>query len=117
MKWETHVEMVTNLRKPAEDIMKMLTTGKVDLWHAATGISGEAGELLDGVKKHVVYGQPLDIDNIIEELGDLEFYMEHIRQRCGISRMDTLRHNMVKLNKRYGDGYSDKAAQERVDKK
>lgn len=37
----------------------------------ATGVSGEAGELLDAVKKSVVYKKPLDRENVVEELGDL----------------------------------------------
>ena len=44
------------------------------------GVSGEAGELLDAVKKAVIYRKPLDLENVIEELGDLEFYMEGLRQ-------------------------------------
>jgi hypothetical protein len=34
--------------------------------HCVVGISGEAGELLDAVKKTWVYGKALDHDNLIE---------------------------------------------------
>jgi NTP pyrophosphatase (non-canonical NTP hydrolase) len=81
-----------------------------------TGVSGEAGELLDAIKKYVVYNKPIDLENVIEELGDLEFYMEKIRQNLGITREQTLVANIEKLGKRYANGYSDKAAQERADK-
>ena len=75
------------------------------------------GELLDAIKKFVVYNKELDIANVIEELGDLEFYMEGLRQCLRISREETLRENMVKLGKRYREAvYSDKAANERADK-
>lgn len=53
--------------------------------HAAVGLAGEAGELLDAVKKTWVYGKRLDRDNAIEELGDLEFYAEALRANLGIS--------------------------------
>lgn len=42
--------------------------------------------------------------------------MEGLRQRLGITREETITGNIVKLGKRYADGYSDKAAQERADK-
>jgi NTP pyrophosphatase (non-canonical NTP hydrolase) len=86
------------------------------MWHAATGIIGEAGELIDAIKKHVIYNKPLDHANIVEELGDLEFYMEYMRQVTGTTREETLAQNMAKLGIRYAKGYSDQAAQVRADK-
>lgn len=52
-----------------------LRTAKVinpamDLFHAKVGIVGEIGELCDAFKKHYVYGKPLDLVNLKEELGD-----------------------------------------------
>ncbi len=83
----------------------------------AIGISGEAGELLDAIKKQVIYRKPLDRENVLEELGDLEFYMEGIRQGLGITREQCLAANIAKLGKRYeGMRYTDTAAQERADK-
>jgi NTP pyrophosphatase (non-canonical NTP hydrolase) len=109
--------MVRALVKPGAKITDQLTAEQADLWHGATGVSGEAGELLDAVKKHVVYQKDLDRENVIEELGDLEFYMEQIRQNLGITREETLDHNIDKLRVRYeGLQYSDAAAHARVDK-
>lgn len=113
----THPELVKALVKAPADIRATLDDSKVDLIHAVLGISGEAGELLDAVKKHAVYNKELDRENVIEELGDLEFYMEQLRQRLGITRQETLDANIAKLAKRYaGLNYSDKAAQDRADK-
>jgi len=96
---------------------KDMGTTRDNLAHAAMGVSGEAGELLDGIKKFWAYNKPLDLENIVEELGDLEFYMEALRQELGVSRNETLEYNMIKLNKRYHSGkYSDQQAQERADK-
>ena len=112
-----HAEMVRTLVKPGAAILEQLDPSKVDAMHAAIGIAGEAGELLDGVKKHVIYNKPLDRENITEELGDLEFYMEQLRQNIGVTREETLAANMAKLAVRYnGMRYSDQAAQDRVDK-
>ena len=84
--------------------------------HAAVGIAGEAGEILDAVKKRWVYDKPLDFENMIEELGDLEFYMQALRMLLGVSREEIIRHNYEKLNKRYPSGYTDAAAIARADK-
>ena len=80
------------------------------------GVSGEAGELLDAIKKFAIYNKTLDIDNVVEELGDIEFYLAMIRRTLGIHREVTLRHNITKLLKRYPAGYTDMAAQLRADK-
>lgn len=111
-----HEELVTNLTKSGIDIIDGLTPEMAHLWHMGTGVAGEAGELLDAIKKHVVYGQDLDLTNVIEELGDLEFYYAGIRIALGITREQILEYNMNKLTKRYGVRYSDGAAIARVDK-
>ncbi len=85
--------------------------------HAILGISGECGELLDAVKKHVIYGKPLDRENIVEELGDLYFYLTHLHQILLIPREECINANMSKLAKRYpGYNYTDQKAKERADK-
>ena len=122
MKVQTkHQAMVTALVKPGQDILDTLTPKKIDLLHMAVGVVGEAGELIDAVKKHVVYNKELDRENVVEELGDLEFYLEGVRQNLDITREETLEHNMDKLltseKARYKLGkYTDKQAQNRSDK-
>lgn len=71
---------------------------------------------MDAIGKHVYYEQPLDIENVREELGDIEFYLEGLRQLLAMPRDETLEHNITKLSKRYGEKYSDVAAKERKDK-
>jgi len=116
-----HQIMVGDLVKPGEDIKKSLTPLKCGILHMAVGISGEAGELLDAIKKRVIYDKTLDRENVIEELGDLEFYMEGLRQELNITREQTLAHNVNKLltgkNARFAKGkYSNEQAQTRADK-
>lgn len=89
-------------------------TGK--LLHAAVGVAGEAGELLDAIKKHWIYSKPLDRENLIEECGDALFYISALLDNCGSSLPEAMHENMAKLNKRYPAGYTDQAAQERADK-
>jgi len=85
--------------------------------HAALGVCGEAGELADGIKKHVIYGKPLDRENVIEELGDLRFYIQAVMNLYQISEQTVLQYNARKLSKRYVElAYSDEAAIARKDK-
>lgn len=112
-----HPDMVKALAKSGDTIQSEMTGHDAHLMHMAIGVSGEAGELLDAVKKAVIYRKPLDRENVIEELGDIEFYLEGLRQGAGITREETLQANIAKLGVRYeGLRYSDTAAQQRADK-
>jgi NTP pyrophosphatase (non-canonical NTP hydrolase) len=112
-----HSEMVTRLTKPGQAILDQMTAEKANLMHAAVGVAGEGGELLDAVKKHVIYNKPLDRANVLEELGDIEYFLEQIRQALGIERQQCLDANIEKLSVRYRDFlYSDQQAHDRRDK-
>jgi|LSQX01.2.fsa_nt_gb NTP pyrophosphatase (non-canonical NTP hydrolase) len=113
----THPELVAALAKPGEDILSSLTPEQCHQWHMASALQGEAGELFDAIKKFVIYGKDLDRENVVEELGDMEFYMEGLRAALGITRDECIEANIDKLSTRYSAGkYSDQAAQERADK-
>lgn len=112
-----HDEMVKALVKDGATIAREIDANDAHLMHMAIGVSGEAGELLDAIKKRVIYRKELDRENVMEELGDIEFYLEGLRQGLGITREQCLVANILKLGKRYvGLKYSDQAAQERKDK-
>lgn len=117
MEYINHSEMVARLAKSGSVIAAEMTGEDAHCLHMAVGVSGESGELLDAVKKAVIYRKPLDRENVIEELGDLEFYMEGLRAGLGITRDECLQANIEKLRVRY-DGlvYSDLGAQNRADK-
>jgi NTP pyrophosphatase (non-canonical NTP hydrolase) len=115
----THAELVAALVKPGEQIKAEVTADELHLLHMLLGICGEAGELLDALKKTIIYRKPLDKENVTEELGDLEFYLEGARSSplINVKREETLKHNIAKLSKRYESlRYSDDAARERADK-
>ena len=112
-----YTEFVNALAKPGEDILKSLSAQDCHIWHMASCIPGEGGELFDAIKKMIIYRKPLDVKNVIEELGDLEFYMEGLRSALGLTREQVIEANMAKLSERYKSKvYSDQAAQERADK-
>ncbi len=45
------------------------------LLHAGTGLTTEVGELKEGLRKVTLEGEPLDLVNIVEEAGDLLWYL------------------------------------------
>lgn len=95
-----------------------LTPEHAHFIHMTVGVVGEAGELADAIVQHVSGAKPeLDVENVREEVGDLLFYLQGIIGVLGISLDEVILANKAKLlGKRYKNGYSDKAAQERADK-
>lgn len=113
---ENYSDFVWSRTKTGEAIIEGLSWEKAELLHAAIGICGEAGELLDAIKKHVIYGKPLDRVNVIEELGDIEFCLQMMRTTLRLGHHEIIEANVEKLKKRYPIGYTDRAAIERKDK-
>lgn len=112
-----HEDMVRALAKKGDAILESMTPNKCDYMHHVMGICGEAGELLDAIKKAIIYNKAIDLENVIEELGDIEFYMEGLRQAFDITREQTLNGNITKLAQRYKDfQYTDAQAHARADK-
>ena len=110
-------KMTLALAKAGSQIKDEISPEQCNLIHMCVGISGESGELLDTIKKHVIYQKPLDVENVKEELGDLLFYMSNLMQSVGLTFEEILQHNIDKLSVRYSSGsYSNEQAQERADK-
>ena len=110
-------KMTLTLAKDGGQIKEEMTPTQCNLLHMGVGVSTEANELLDAIKKHVIYQKPLDVENVKEELGDLLFYMSNLMQSVGLSFEEILQHNIDKLSVRYSKGsYSNAQAQERADK-
>ena len=113
----THPELVKALAKPGADIVATLTAEDAHSLHMVVGIAGEAGELLDAIKKAVIYRKPLDRDNVVEEIADIRFYLAGLMNALNISEAELFAQEERKLGARYASGgYSDKEAQERADK-
>jgi len=118
--YDEHADMVYRLAKDGDAILESLSPEDAHLLHMLMGLAGEVGELVDAIKKAIIYGKDLDRANTVEELGDIEFYLEGLRQGLDIDRDETLAENIMKLETgeqaRYTDGYSDEAAINRADK-
>lgn len=86
------------------------------LIHAALGVTGEAGEFADAVKRVAIYEGVPDRANMVEELGDLLWYIAYACEVLGEPLEIVARDNIEKLKKRYPDAYSDFNAHARMDK-
>lgn len=91
-------------------------TGLPRLIHAGIGMSGEAGEIVDQLKKSMMYGKELNVEHLKEECGDLLWYMSIMLHQINSSFEEVMQKNVDKLNKRYPTGFTEKDALERKDK-
>lgn len=80
------------------------------LIHAFLGLSSEVGELADALKKHLIYGKELDQINLLEEGGDLEWYVALMLTAIKQTMTDCMERNIAKLRARYGDKFTQAAA-------
>lgn len=80
------------------------------------GLAGETGETVDIFKKHIYQGKDLDINDVIEEIGDILWYIANLCNVNKITMKECMESNIEKLRKRYPNGFTVKDALERVDK-
>lgn len=80
------------------------------LLHGLLGVCTEAGELQDQVKKHLVYGKDFDPTNILEECGDLLWYIALALDATGFTMEECMKRNIAKLRARYPEGFTEAAA-------
>ena len=83
------------------------------LLHAGMGLSTEAGEFLDALKKHIFYGKELDRVNLAEEMGDVFWYCAIVASELGINFEEVMDKNIEKLKARYGEKFSEEKADSR----
>ena len=73
--------------------------------NGAMGLNGEAGEVIDILKKHIFQGHKLDTEHIAKELGDCLWYIAVCAKGAGYSLDEIAQMNVDKLRKRYPDGF------------
>lgn len=102
--------LVTEARDFTAVKERMQDTGTVRLMHAMIGMATESGEIQDQLKKHIFYGKPLDRTNLVEELGDLMWYIGVMSSELGVDLEEIMEKNIAKLKKRYGEKFTEAAA-------
>ena len=96
------VERLNELKEQGADVSRLMT--------AAFGMSAEAGEFTEVVKKIFLQGKPYNEDNIFHmkrELGDLCWYLAQACMALDITFEEVLEMNYEKLSARYPEGTFD----------
>jgi len=114
-KYLDFVEGVTS--EPSKDFAKLLArmteleaTGDADLPHlltAALGLTAEAGEFTEVVKKIILQGKPYNEDNVFHmkrELGDICWYIAQACMALDTTFDEIIEMNVDKLKARYPGG-------------
>jgi NTP pyrophosphatase (non-canonical NTP hydrolase) len=89
---------------------RLQETGTVRLLHAMIGMCTESGEIQDQIKKHIFYGKQIDKTNLVEEVGDLMWYVGVMCSELGVDLEDVMEKNIAKLRARYGEKFTEAAA-------
>lgn len=79
----------------------------------ALGLCGEAGEVAEQVKKHFFHGHELDKRHMIEELGDVAWYLAVLCDAIGSDLDTVMEENLKKLEQRYPEGFDPYRSQHR----
>ena len=109
--------MLEKYQRFAKSTMNPATVDRRDvLQNCALGIAGEAGEVCDGIKKVLYQGRDVSDEHLVEELGDLLWYISNMATELGYTLEDVLQRNIEKLEARYPGGFSYEHARQ-LDKK
>lgn len=80
------------------------------LLNGLMGLTGESGEAMDMMKKHLFQGHDIDVDHMAKELGDISWYLAISADAIGYDLEKIFQMNIDKLKSRYPDGFdSDKS--------
>ena len=90
-------------------------TPEQQLSNAALGLTGEAGEVAELIKKHLYHATPLDADALVKELGDCLWYIAAVATVQGLSLDDIAQRNIDKLRRRYPEGFDPERSRNRTE--
>ena len=85
------------------------------LINVALGLTGEAGEFADHIKKWRFHNHDLDQKHLEKELGDILWYVARACTFFNISLSDVMQQNIDKLWKRFPEGFNSEASKTRAD--
>ena len=95
--------------------MKSSMTKKEALSNYCMGLSGEAGELIDHIKKHLYHGHEFNPEYASKEIGDVLWYVAAIASELNLNLDEVAIENIEKLMERYPQGFNCEDSIKRVD--
>lgn len=73
--------------------------------HGVMGLVTESAEIMDAIKQARIYNKPLDQINLIEEMGDVMWYLAIMADALGVEFEEIWDKNIRKLEARYPDRF------------
>ena len=111
MKGEDYIQHALQTEsQPSEEQMSRVN---LRILHALMGLQTETGELTDAVKRHIFYGTPLDKVNLVEEIGDVFWYIAILMDELKVDVGDkasfehAMKVNIEKLRARYPNKFTE----------
>jgi NTP pyrophosphatase (non-canonical NTP hydrolase) len=74
-------------------------------WYLALGLTGEAGEVAEIIKKNERHGKSINREHLREELGDVLWYLTVLAEMNGLTLAEIAVENINKLKARYPQGF------------
>jgi NTP pyrophosphatase (non-canonical NTP hydrolase) len=81
----------------------------------AMGLSGEAGEVTDLIKKELFHGHDPQPEKVLKEIGDVLHYASGLATMYGFTLEEAAEENIKKLKKRFPNGFNTEDSIKRVD--
>lgn len=101
------IEFCNVYKRPGHEVIDNFNTAALaNITHGAIGVSTEAGELLDIIKRRMIYSKPFCREHIIEEVGDILHYLTYIAEAMHFSFEDAMEANMRKIKVRYPNKFN-----------
>lgn len=79
------------------------------------GLCGEAGEVADYVKKCIERAEPIDVEKLMLENGDVLWYASVLAKLCDVTLDAVMRDNLAKLARRHGSSFNPQELSTRTD--
>lgn len=92
--------------RTARKEFRVLNNHDMALGNASSGLAGEAGEVLENIKKFLYHDIPLDMVKVKKELGDARYYLTWLEILLGFTAEETQEGNAQKLRERYPEGFT-----------
>ncbi len=110
MNYPEYLNEINNLYKPYPEHRPENLAANAQAIECCLGLTGEVGEVVDLIKKSLMYNKPLDHNKLVLELGDVFHYFIRLADQYHISLPTIMDMNAQKLRARFPTGYTNEAA-------
>jgi NTP pyrophosphatase (non-canonical NTP hydrolase) len=100
---------LTDYQRKAIQTKKPWDNKALEIADCGLGLTGEAGEVADMLKKHISGSKPFDAEGLWKlkhEIGDIMWYIAALCDAFDFDMGDIAEKNIEKLRKRHGDKFS-----------